>query len=120
MRLAAATLAIWPTTLIGGIRVDTHSAFSFVLTLIAVAAIYGVCTAIFKPVIRTIGCIFYILTFGLIGIFVDGLLFLLAGRIADWIGLPFSISNLWPSAILGALAAATVTFVADLVIPRQI
>ena len=42
-----------------------------------------------KPLIKMVGCLFYVLTLGLIGLVVNALLFLLVGWIADGLGLPF-------------------------------
>ena len=54
------------------------------------ALIFGLVNAVLKPMIKVVGCLFYMLTLGLIGLVVNALLFLLVGWIADGLGLPFT------------------------------
>src|SRR5579859_6367458 len=55
---------------------------SIALTLIVVAIVFGLVNAIIKPVIKAVGCAFYILTLGLIAIVVNGALLYLTSWIA--------------------------------------
>jgi putative membrane protein len=120
IRLAINAVALWITTLIiSGVHVTTDSTGKKVLTLIVVAIIFGIVNAILRPVIKTIGCAFYVLTLGLISIVVNGLLFLFASWIADQIGIPFKVDNFWPSAVLGALIVGIVSWLLSLVIPDK-
>ena len=47
---------------------------SIAKTLIIVAIIFGIVNAILKPLIKAVGCAFYVLTLGLIAIVVNGAL----------------------------------------------
>src|ERR1700722_18074622 len=67
----ALAVAVW---LVPGIELLTASDGKRVLTLVVVALIVGVVNAVIKPIVKTIGCLFYILTLGLIGLVVNGLL----------------------------------------------
>jgi putative membrane protein len=117
LRLAASAVALWVATLlISGIRLTTDSVPGQVGTLIAVAAIFGVVNAILRPIIKTIGCAFYVFTLGLIAIVVNGALFMLTSWIAGLLHLPFKVDNFWPSAILGALIVGLISWVVNLVI----
>ena len=90
LRLATTALAFWLATLvIPGITLGTDSIGEAVLTLLLVAVIFGVVNAVLQPVIKTLGCGFYLLTLGLIAIVVNGLLFLLTSWIAGQLDLPF-------------------------------
>ena len=62
-------------------------------TLVGVALIFGVVNAVLKPVIKTLGCLLYVLTLGLIGLVVNALLFLLVGWLAERLGLPFEVGG---------------------------
>jgi putative membrane protein len=64
--ITAAAVGI-ATALVPGIELTTASTSSKIWTLIVVALIFGVANAVLKPVIKVIGCLFYILTLGLIG-----------------------------------------------------
>lgn len=116
LRLAATAVALWVATLvISGIRVEAESTLGTVGTIVAVAVIFGVVNAVLRPIIKTIGCALYALTLGLIAIVVNALLFLLSGWIAEQFDLPFEIDNFWPSAVLGALVVAVVSWLLNLI-----
>jgi putative membrane protein len=120
IRLAISAVALWITTLlISGVAVTTDSTAKKIATLLAVAAIFGIINAILRPIVKTVGCAFYVLTLGLIAIVVNGLLFLLTSWIADKIGLPFHVDNFWPSAVLGALIVGIVSWILNMVVPDK-
>jgi putative membrane protein len=120
IRLAISAVALWITTLlISGVAVTTDSTAKKIGTLLAVAAIFGIINAIIRPIVKTVGCAFYVLTLGLIAIVVNGLLFLLTSWIADKIGLPFHVDNFWPSAVLGALIVGIVSWILSMVVPDK-
>ena len=79
--LTAAALAV-ATALVPGIELGHGSTASKVLTLLAVAVIFGLVNAIIKPVVKAVGCLFYVLTLGLIGLVVNGLLLWLTSWVA--------------------------------------
>ena len=61
-----------------------------------VALIFGIVNAVLKPIaIKIIGCLFYVLTLGLIGLVVNGLLFMLTSWVAAQLSLPFHITGFW-------------------------
>ena len=57
-----------------GIELRGGSDLKKIGTLIAVALIFGVVNAVIKPIVKTIGCLFYVLTLGLIGLVVNAFL----------------------------------------------
>ncbi|WP_027341903.1 phage holin family protein [Hamadaea tsunoensis] len=117
LRWAVSAVALWlATALISGIRLTTDSIAGQIGTLIAVAAIFGVVNAVLRPIIKTIGCAFYVFTLGLIALLVNGALFMLASWIAGQLGLPFTVDNFWPSAILGALIVGLASWAINLVV----
>jgi hypothetical protein len=65
------------------------------LTLIAVAIIFGLVNAVLKPIIKVLGCLFYVVTLGLIAFVVNALLFLLVSWLADLLNLPFHVDGFW-------------------------
>lgn len=120
IRLAISALALWISTLvIPGITLNTKSIGQAVLTLVLVAVIFGVVNAILRPIIKTVGCAFYVLTLGLVAIVVNGLLFLLTSWIAGQFGLPFHVADFWPSAVLGALLVGIVSWVLNALVPDK-
>ncbi|MDG4762901.1 phage holin family protein [Solwaraspora sp. WMMD406] len=119
IRLAVTAVALWITTLIvPGIDVTGDSAARNALTLIIVALIFGLVNAVLKPIIKVVGCVFYLLTLGLFALVVNALLFLLTDWLATQLDLPFSIDGFWP-AFWGAIVVAVVGWLISLVIPDK-
>jgi putative membrane protein len=117
LRLAVSAAALWIATLIiPGIKVSAETTWGTIGTLVLVALIFGVVNAVIKPVVKFVGCAFYVLTLGLISLIVNGLLFLLTSKIADWLDIPFHVDSFWPAAVLGALFVGLVSWVLGLVI----
>jgi putative membrane protein len=100
--------------LIAGIELTGHSGLSKAGTLILVALIFGVVNAVLKPVVKTIGCLFYVVTLGLIGLVVNGLLLWLCSWIAGKLSLPFHITGFWP-AFWGAIIVGVVGWLLNLI-----
>lgn len=120
IRLGSTAVAFWlATLLIPGITLDTGSAAEAVVTLVLVAAIFGVVNAVLQPIIKVVGCGFYLLTLGLIALVVNGLLFLLTSWIAGQVGLPFHVSGFWPEAVLGALLVSVVVWLLGALLDRD-
>lgn len=100
--------------LISGIELTSGSNWSKAGTLILVALIFGVVNAVLKPVVKTIGCLFYVLTLGLIGLVVNGLLLWLCSWVAGKLSLPFHITGFWP-AFWGAIIVGVVGWALNLI-----
>jgi putative membrane protein len=120
IRVAVVAVSLWvATVLVPGIDNTAGTTGSRVVTLVVVALIFGVVNAVLKPIIKVVGCPFYVLTLGLIGLVVNALLFLLVGYIALGIGLPFSVDGFGP-AFVGAIVVAVVGFILHFVIPDRL
>ena len=111
---SAAALAV-ATAVVPGIELTTGSVTSKVLTLIAVALIFGVINAFLKPIVKVIGCAFYILTLGLIALVVNALLLWLTSWLADKLNLPWHITGFWP-AFWGAIIVSVVGWLLSILI----
>src|SRR5690349_18302694 len=105
--LVTAASMLVATLLLPGIEITAGSTVSKVLTLLAVALIFGIINAVLKPIVKVVGCVFYILTLGLIGLVVNALLLLLTSWVADKLNLPFHITGFWP-AFWGAIIIGVV------------
>ncbi|MBB5997221.1 phage holin family protein [Streptomonospora salina] len=102
--------------LIDGLNVDTASMGETAVVYLVLAIIFGVVNGVIKPIVKTVGCAFYILTLGLISLVVNALLLLLTAWIAGVLGLSFTIDGFVP-AVLGAIVVAVVSWVLSLVLP---
>jgi putative membrane protein len=112
--VSAAALAV-ATWAVPGIQLLAGSDWSKAGTLLGVAAIFGVINAILKPLIKVIGCAFYVLTLGLAALVVNGLLLWLTSVIAGDLTLPFHVTGFWP-AFWGAIIVGLVSWVLHLII----
>jgi putative membrane protein len=111
---AALGVAAW---LVPGIVLTGHDQVAKVETLLIVAVIFGVVNILLKPIIKTVGCAFYVLTLGLFALVVNGLLLWLTSYIAfDKLHEPFHVTG-FVAAVEGALVVAVISFIAHLVIP---
>lgn len=111
---SAAALAV-ATAVVPGIELQTASLGSRILTLIGVALIFGVINAVLKPIVKIVGCAFYVLTLGLIGLVVNALLLWLTSWVAGKLSLPFHITGFWP-AFWGAIIVGVVSWLLGILI----
>jgi putative membrane protein len=109
---AALGVAAW---VVPGIVVAGHSDATKAETLLAVAVIFGIINMVLKPIIKTVGCAFYVLTLGLVAIIVNGLLLWLASYVAGQLTLPFHVTG-FVAAVEGALIVGVVSWLLHLVI----
>jgi putative membrane protein len=119
IKVVITAVALWlATVFIHGINLTTHSTTGKIGTLVVVALIFGIINAILKPIIKTIGCLAYAITLGLISIVVNGLLFWLASYVAGKLSVPFHITGFVP-AVLGALLVGIVGWLLSLIVDRD-
>lgn len=100
---------------ISGIELRGGSDWSKAGTLVVVALIFGIVNAVLKPIVKTVGCAFYVLTLGLIGLVVNGLLLWLCSYVAGQLTLPFHITGFWP-AFWGAIIVGVVGWLLTLLL----
>jgi putative membrane protein len=113
-------VALWVTTkIVSGIDITTDNGGKQALTILLVALIFGLVNAIIKPIVKLVGCIFYVLTLGLISFVVNALLFLLVDWLAGLLDLPFSVDGFWP-AFWGAIVMGVVSWVLSLLVPDRV
>jgi putative membrane protein len=113
IRIVTTAIALWAATLLGGIALTTASTPRKAGTLIVVAVIFGLINAFLKPIVKTFGCVFYILTLGLFALVVNALLLLLASWAADKMNLPFHVDGFW-AAFWGAIIVGVVSWLLNL------
>ena len=119
LRVVVVAVALWAATLVPGIDLTAGTSAARVGTLIGVALLFGLVNAVVKPIVKVLGCAFYVLTLGLFALVVNALLFLLVGWLAGELGLPFVVAGFGP-AFFGAIVVAAVSFVLHLVIPDRL
>jgi putative membrane protein len=112
--VSAAALGV-ATWVVSGITLPAASGWSKAGTLLVVALIFGIINATLKPLIKVVGCAFYILTLGLAALVVNGLLLWLTSWVAGKLSLPFHITGFW-AAFWGAIIVGLVSWVLNLFI----
>jgi putative membrane protein len=119
VRLLAGAVALAVAAgLIEGISVGPGTTGERVLTLIAVAVIFGLVNAIVRPIVRLISLPLFVLTLGLFTFVVNALMLLLTAWIGDQFDLAFEVDGFW-SALLGALVISVVTFAINVLLPDK-
>jgi putative membrane protein len=104
--------------LIDGISVGPGTDQKRILTLLAVAVIFGLVNAIVRPIVRLFTFPLFILTLGLFTFVVNALMLLLTAWIGDQFDLAFEVDGFW-SALLGAVVISVVGFLINLVLPDR-
>jgi putative membrane protein len=114
IRVVITAVALWvATVLVTGITLDTTDTPKKIITLLGVAAIFGVINAFLKPIIKTFGCVFYVLTLGLFALVVNALLLELASWAAGKMHLPFHVDTFW-AAFWGAIIVGVISWLLNL------
>jgi putative membrane protein len=106
------------TAVVPGIQLLAGTTLDKVTTLVVVALIFGVVNAVLKPIVKTVGCVFYVLTLGLIGLVVNALLLLLTSWVAGKLSEPFHITGFWP-AFWGAIIVGVVGWLLGLTLGER-
>lgn len=95
-----------------------HQRLSTALTLLAVAAIFGVVNAVVKPVAKAVGFCLIVLTLGLMLFVINALMLLLTSWIAGQLGVPFHVDG-FATAIVGGIILAIVSALLGGLIPHE-
>ena len=120
VRIVVVAVALWVATLVvPGIAVTATAPALRIGTLVGDAVVFGVVNAVVKPVVKLLGCAFYVVTLGLFALVVNALLFLPVGYLADAVGLPFTVDG-FAAAFFGAIVVGVVSFVLHVAIPDRI
>jgi putative membrane protein len=110
LRVLITAIALFvATAAVPGIQLLAATTLSKVTTLVVVALIFGVVNVVLKPIVKTLGCVFYLLTLGLIGLVVNALLLWLTSWVAGKLSEPFHITGFWP-AFWGAIIVGLVSW----------
>lgn len=109
-------IAIW---LVGGLTLGGDTGWQRALTLIIVAAIFGIVNAIIKPIVKLVTLPLFILTLGLITFVINALMLWLTSWVAGLIDVSFHVDGFW-SALLGALIVSIVSWLVNVLLPDEV
>jgi putative membrane protein len=116
--LITAVALLVATAVVPGIQLLAGTTLSKVTTLVVVALIFGVVNTVLKPIVKVLGCVFYVLTLGLFGLVVNGLLLWLTSWVAGKLSEPFHITGFWP-AFWGAIIIGVVGWLLSIVLGEK-
>ena len=102
-------LATW---VLPGIRLDTAQPADAILTILLVAAIFGVVNTVVRPLFQFSTSIVVLVLLGLALLVVNAALLLLTSWVCGLLGVGWSVAGVW-SAVLGALLVSAVSFVVN-------
>ncbi|WUJ73645.1 phage holin family protein [Kribbella soli] len=111
----ALAVASW---LVAGITLQGATTGRRILTLLIVAAIFGVVNAIVRPVVKLLSLPLLILTLGLLTFVINALMLWLTSWITGKLDVQFHVDGFW-SALLGALIITIVGMIINLVLPDK-
>ncbi len=114
---SAAALAV-ATWLVPGISVDKPDLTSEIITILIVAAIFGVVNSIIKPLFKFVTAPLIFLSLGLFLLVINALLLQLVSWAAEQFGLGWHVDD-WGSAFWGALIVSIVSFVLNAFFKRS-
>lgn len=116
LRVVVTAVALWVATLlVNGISISSDtSTVRKVVTLLGVAIIFGLVNGFLKPIIKSVGCAFYVLTLGLVALIVNGVLLELVSWLSGKLSLPFHVADFWPAAVLGAIVIGVVSWLLNM------
>jgi putative membrane protein len=109
-------IAAW---LLAGITINGSTTGRRVVTLLVVAAIFGVVNAVVKPLATILSLPFIVLTLGLLIFVINALMLLLTSWISDGLNIPFHVSG-FGTALLGALIITVVSWLVNVLLPDEL
>lgn len=113
-------VALWIAALVvDGVRLgeDADKLSNRLLTIVLVAAVFGVVNAVVKPIAKFLSFPAIVLTLGLFTFIVNAFMLQITEWIADAVGLDFSIDHFFWNAVMAALVITLVSMVLNVVMP---
>jgi putative membrane protein len=119
IRLLANAVALAAASwLVSGITLQGATTSRRVLTLLIVAAIFGIVNAIVKPVVKVLSFPLLILTLGLLTFVINAVMLLLTSWITGKLDVQFHVDGFW-AALFGALIISVVGMIINTVLPDK-
>jgi putative membrane protein len=113
VRLLINALALWLTTvLVAGVELipfEPGGTLETVLTILMVAALFGIVNGVLGNLIRIVAFPLYVLTLGLLALVVNGLLLLLVSWISSFFGFGLVVNGFWWG-VLGAFVLGLISW----------
>jgi putative membrane protein len=111
----ALAIAAW---LVGGITLEGATRGKQIVTLLIVAAIFGIVNAVVKPIVKLVSLPLLILTLGLLTFVINAAMLALTSWITGKLDVQFHVDGFW-SALFGALIISVVGMIINAVLPDK-
>ena len=116
VRVVVLAVALWLTTLVlGGASSEgiqiipfAEGQLAFIGTLLAIAAVFALVNTIVAPLVKVVSIPLYILTLGLFGLIINGLMLLLTAWLTELLGFGLRLGGFWWG-VLAALIMSLIT-----------
>lgn len=112
---AALGVATW---LLSGITLSGSSDTQKIVTVLAVALIFGVINAIVKPLFRIVTIPIILLTLGIFLLVINALLLMLTSWLSGVFGLGWHVDGFW-TALWGSIIISIVSFILNAFLPDK-
>jgi putative membrane protein len=120
MRLVVNAIAVAAAAwLLNDISISGSTTTNKVITLVVVAAIFGLVNAVVKPLATLLSLPFIVLTLGLLIFVINALMLLLTSWISDGLDIPFEVEG-FGTALLGALIITVVSWLMNVLLPDKL
>lgn len=119
LKIVVNGFALWAAAaLVSGITLAEGSASTShkIVTVLVVAAVFGLVNAVVRPLAKFFGLPFLVVTLGLFIFVINAAMLMLTSWIAGGLGLDFHVDHFWPTALLGALVVSFVSWLIGLVV----
>jgi putative membrane protein len=111
----ALAVASW---IVSGITLEGATTGRRIVTLLIVAAIFGIVNAVVKPIVKLLSLPFIILTLGLLIFVINAAMLLLTSWITGKLDVQFHVDGFW-AALLGSLVITVVGMLLNAVLPEK-
>jgi putative membrane protein len=122
LKIVVNGVALWIAALIlDGIELaeDTTSMTTKLLTIAAVALVFGILNAIIKPIVMLLSIPLLVLTLGLFTFIVNALMLSLTSWLSGLMGLDFTVQEFFWDAVLGALIITIISMILNAFLPDR-
>lgn len=116
-------IALWVTAIVvPGITLaeSSKSTGAKVLTIVVVAAVFGLLNAIVKPIAQFFSFPLIVLTLGLFTFIVNAFMLQLLSWLSNSLGLAFHVDHFFWAAVLGALVVSFISMLINMLLPDEL
>jgi putative membrane protein len=118
IRVIINAVAIWLTSLwVTGITItQAQTTGGQIVTVLAIAVVFGVINAWIKPIVQILSIPFYILTLGLFTLVVNALMLMLTSWLTEFTHWGLTVDGFW-TAMWGAFLISVISFFLSVFVP---